>query len=289
MLMQSGGILMGFLHNFVCSVLILASTVAAANAESGLPKEFEGLTEEQQDEAVEFMVGNAIFVLFHEAGHMLVSELGLPVLGKEEDAVDTLSAITLLEPVDETLDKALTDSADGWFLSDEVAQAAGAEYAFWDEHSLDQQRAYSMVCMMVGQDAERFKDFADQVELPQDRRDRCADDYQNALDSWNASLEDALITDGSESKFEIIYDEATGELAPYAELVKAADLLGVLQEGIGKRYKLEPGITLRGASCGEPNAFWDAEKRQVTFCYELAQFHAGLLAKHFADEAKDAE
>lgn len=280
---------MGFLRNLVLSVSVLISALGVAKAESGLPKEFDGLTEEQQGEAVEFMVGNAIFVLFHEAGHMLISELGLPVLGKEEDAVDTLSAITLLEPVDETLDKALTDSADGWFLSDEASQAAGVDYAFWDEHSLDQQRAYSMVCMMVGQDAERFKDFADEVELPQDRRERCANDYQNALDSWTVSLEDALITDGSESSFVIIYDEATGELAPYAELVKAADLLGIVQESIGKRYKLEPGITLRAASCGVPNAFWDAGKREVTFCYELAQFHAGLLAKHFADEAKNEE
>ncbi|MGB8816509.1 MAG: DUF4344 domain-containing metallopeptidase, partial [Rhizobiaceae bacterium] len=227
---------------------------------------------------------------FHESGHILISELGLPVLGKEEDAVDTLSAITLLEPQDETLDKALTDSADGWFLSDEASQAAGNDYAFWDEHSLDQQRAYSMVCMMVGQDPERFKDFADSAELPAERRDRCASDYQNALDSWNALLEDALITDDSETKFDIAYDDAPNAvLAPYAELVKAADLLGILQEGIGKRYKLESGIKLRGASCGEPNAFWDANARQITFCYELAQFHAGLLAKHFADEASGAQ
>ena len=39
---------MGLLCNFVFSVLILTSAVTAANAESGLPKEFEGLTEEQQ-------------------------------------------------------------------------------------------------------------------------------------------------------------------------------------------------------------------------------------------------
>ncbi len=269
---------------------LLLSSGMASDAETGLPKEFERLTDAQQKEAVEFMVGNAIFVLFHEAGHMLISELGLPVLGKEEDAVDTLSAITLLEQHDETLDKALTDSADGWLLSDAAAQEAGNDYAFWDEHSLDQQRAYSMVCMMVGQDAEGFKDFADSVDLPADRRDSCASDYQNALDSWNVLLEDALITDGAETKFDISYDDPPNtELEPYAELVKAADLLGVLQEGIGKRYKLEPGIKLRAASCGEPNAFWDAGTRQITFCYELAQFHAGLLAKHFADEAAGAQ
>ena len=270
-----------------CFVL---SAISSGKTETGLPKEFEGLTEVQQEEAVEFIIGNAIFVLFHEAGHMLISELGLPVLGKEEDAVDTLSAIILLEPKDETLDKALTDSADGWFLADAAAQEAGSDYAFWDEHSLDQQRAYAMVCMMVGQDAEGFKDFADSVDLPATRREKCVSEYESALESWNVLLEDALINDDSETKFDISYDDVPeGELATYAELVKASDLLGVLQEGIGKRYKLEPGIKLRAASCGEPNAFWDGEARQIIFCYELAQFHAGLLAKHFAQEAADAQ
>lgn len=270
-----------------CFVL---SAMSYGKTETGLPKEFEGLTEVQQEEAVEFIIGNAIFVLFHEAGHMLISELGLPVLGKEEDAVDTLSVIILLEPKDETLDKALTDSADGWFLADAAAQEAGNDYAFWDEHSLDQQRAYAMVCMMVGQDAEGFKDFADSVDLPATRREKCVSEYESALESWNVLLEEALINDDSETKFDISYDDVPeGELAAYAELVKASDLLGVLQEGIGKRYKLEPGIKLRAASCGEPNAFWDSEARQIIFCYELAQFHAGLLAKHFAQEAADAQ
>ncbi len=98
------------------------------------------------------MIGNSTFIMFHEAGHMLISELGLPVLGREEDAVDTLSAILLLEGRDETLDQAITDSADGWFLSGEQ-MAEDDEYAFWDSHGIDDQRAYQIVCMMVGHDA----------------------------------------------------------------------------------------------------------------------------------------
>ena len=36
----------------------------------------------------EFAVGNMLFVLLHEAAHGLISDLGLPVLGREEDAAD---------------------------------------------------------------------------------------------------------------------------------------------------------------------------------------------------------
>ncbi|MFY8102162.1 MAG: DUF4344 domain-containing metallopeptidase, partial [Allorhizobium sp.] len=46
----------------------------------------EELTEEQVQEGQQFVINNAIFILFHEAGHMLVSEFNLPVLGREEDA-----------------------------------------------------------------------------------------------------------------------------------------------------------------------------------------------------------
>lgn len=251
-----------------------------------LPKEFEGLSDAQQTEGIEFVFGNAIFVLFHEAGHMLISELSLPVLGKEEDAVDSLSSIMLLEGHDDTLDKALSDSADGWFLSDAVAQEAGDEYAFWDEHSLDQQRAYAMVCMMVGQDPVRFKEFADYVELPESRRERCAGDYQSAKASWTTLLEPSVITDDSETQFKLVYDDVpSGPLAPYAAIIKESDLLSVLVAALSKTYKLEPGIVFHAKVCGEPNAFWSAGDRELTFCYELVQFHASLLAKHFANAA----
>src|ERR1044072_115465 len=36
----------------------------------------------------EFAVGNILFVLLHEAAHGLISDLGLPVLGREEEAGD---------------------------------------------------------------------------------------------------------------------------------------------------------------------------------------------------------
>ncbi len=280
---------MRHLAGLALAALLAFVADGTAHAETGLPSEFEGMREDQQMEAVEFIIGNAVFVLFHEAGHMLVSELELPVLGKEEDAVDTLSSIILLEAHDETLDKALTDAADGWFLSDQASTEAGNDYAFWDEHSLDQQRAYSMVCMMVGQDAEGFKDFADSVDFPVERRERCPGEYQAALNSWNNVLEPHTITNGSNSDFNIVYDEPGSDaVAPYAELIKASDILSVLKEAIGTNYQLKPGITLRATTCGEPNAFWNAENRELTLCYELAQFHAGLLAKHFAEEAESA-
>src|SRR5688500_8264287 len=44
----------------------------------------------------EFTVGNMLFVLLHEAAHGLISDLGLPVLGREEDAADQFATVTML-------------------------------------------------------------------------------------------------------------------------------------------------------------------------------------------------
>ena len=51
------------------------------------------LTEDQQLIATEFALNNGLFVLQHEIGHLFVAEFELPVLGKEEDAADSLAAL----------------------------------------------------------------------------------------------------------------------------------------------------------------------------------------------------
>jgi len=46
------------------------------------------LTPQQRKDLVEFVAGNMLFVVVHEMGHVLITEMGLPVLGREEDAAD---------------------------------------------------------------------------------------------------------------------------------------------------------------------------------------------------------
>jgi hypothetical protein len=48
-------------------------------------------------DAASFVEGNLYFLGYHELGHALVSELDLPVVGREEDAVDRL-AIWMMTP-----------------------------------------------------------------------------------------------------------------------------------------------------------------------------------------------
>jgi Putative metallopeptidase len=46
------------------------------------------LTQEERENAVQFVAGNMLFVLLHELAHAAIADLELPVLGREEDAAD---------------------------------------------------------------------------------------------------------------------------------------------------------------------------------------------------------
>ena len=248
------------------------------------PAHGQDLTEEETDAVIAFMVGNSIHTLFHEAGHMLVSEFGLPVLGKEEDAVDNLATIMLLEPQSEDFDQALIDTADSFWYSDETARSEAAEAedtdvdvsAYYDEHSLDLQRSYQVVCLMIGADAETFAEVADEYDLPAERREACKDTYQQAVASWDAVLQPHQ--GNASGAIAIVYDPpATEDEKTIAELLKDATVLEKVADEMTGRYALKPGITFRAASCGTVNAFWSPGDREVTLCYELAVYYAGQM------------
>lgn len=261
-----------------CGIVWTGPARAAAEAESAP-------TPEQIEEAQLFLVNNAIFTLFHEAGHMLISEFGLPVLGREEDAVDALSSILLLEADSEELDVALQDAADAWFLSDESKDSAITETDFLDTHGLDRQRAYQIVCMMTGADPEYFKQFADSIDFPQSRREECAVEYERTKASWFALLEPHYVGDGPASKMTVTYEPAGDETVEvFAGMLKEAQVLESIAESVGAKYKFNDGIKLTAKSCGVPNAFWDPNGREITYCYELAVQHIVLIDDYFKRE-----
>ena len=148
-------------------------TSAVAQDSEPLPS-WEELTPDEQTAVEEFIYGNAIQTLFHEAGHMLVTLYSLPMVAREEDAADNLASVIMLVAESEIYDLAMSDTIYGYFLSEEesVGDDPYPEDVFWDEHSLDRQRAYQMLCLMVGNDPEGFSQLADDFELPAERRER---------------------------------------------------------------------------------------------------------------------
>jgi hypothetical protein len=69
-------------------------------------------------------------------------------------------------------------------------QASGEldDLAFADEHSLDQQRYYNIICLLYGQDEERFASLVKDGTLPPARAERCSDEFARVDKAWDALL-----------------------------------------------------------------------------------------------------
>ncbi len=161
---------------------------AAARALQNNPR-LKNLSEQQRIARVEFVVGNTLVLLLHEMGHVHISEMHLPTLGREEDAADTFAALRLLQIGTDFSRRSLADAAKGWFLNDRRDQQTGEKPPFYDEHNLSQQRAYQIVCLMVGSDPVKFKGLADETKMPETRQKTCKRDYTKALAAWDLVLE----------------------------------------------------------------------------------------------------
>ena len=150
---------------------------------SGIYDSFRGTHKDEA--ALDEAVSNATtFVFFHELGHALVHAYDLPITGREEDAVDQLSVLLLADGTEEgeqmVLDAALSFSR----------QADGEldELAFADEHSLDQQRYYNIICLLYGQDERKFASLVEDGTLPGERAEGCRDEFARVDKAWDVLL-----------------------------------------------------------------------------------------------------
>jgi hypothetical protein len=150
----------------------------------------EAETEEELDDAV---VGATTFVFFHELGHALVHVLKLPITGREEDAVDQLSTFLLADGTESGESSAL-DAARSFYAD---AEEEGADdLSYWDEHSLNQQRFYNIICWVYGQNPERYASLVGDGVLPEARAARCGGEYAQIEQSWTTLLRPHLKAGG---------------------------------------------------------------------------------------------
>jgi hypothetical protein len=151
---------------------------------------FKRLSPRQRQAHVEFVFGNILFVAAHELGHALVSEMKLPILGREEDAADVFAIVTALQIGDHLSHRVLEQATKGWFLAARRDKREGYALGYYERHGLNEQRAYQIVCLMVGSDPVKFRTLADETKLPQDRRRTCVWDYERGAPGtacWRAT------------------------------------------------------------------------------------------------------
>jgi hypothetical protein len=241
---------------------------AAAKAALNSPR-LKGLTEQQRIDRVEFVAGNTLVLLSHELGHVMIAEMHLPVLGREEDAADTYAALRLLTFGTSFSQHELAQAAQGWFLNDRRDREIGEKPLYYDEHNLGQQRAYQILCLMVGSDPDKFKGLADQVQMPETRQRSCKRDFAKTSEGWQTVLKPWLREPRDpETKIDVVYGDGKGMYDGVANMFRAIRFLETVAANSAARYKWPHPFTLKMASCGRPGTEYDDEARVVTICYE---------------------
>lgn len=238
--------------------------------------------EQAAAEQLRFVTTNAEFTLLHEMGHLLIHELKLPVLGREEDAADQLGFIGLFLIYDrqQTPDfpMRLLDVADYWRLEWQHTKDPDEMIHAWDSHALDEQRFYNIACLAYGSDPENLEWIIEMTGLPEERAFYCQDEYEQAKyaalwfrEHFKRSPEQPI-----KHHIRVIYDPPPYHLdggGDLLEKVKASGELEAVAERASEFFALPRNLTLRVTSCGTPDSWYNINSGELTLCYErIAHF-----------------
>lgn len=130
----------------------------------------------------EAIVGGFVGVLLHEAGHAVSDILDLPVLGREEDSADDISAFIMVQFGEQVARTAIKGTFYLWMKSAEMSDGV-----YWDVHSVPAQRYANYLCIAHGRNPVVFKDLADKWLSPE-RAANCPREYQRVLNAFNKTI-----------------------------------------------------------------------------------------------------
>lgn len=121
--------------------------------------------------------GVGAFLLFHELGHALIDMFDLKSGGREEDVADQIATQMLVTSAQgEVILPAVT-----WYF--EQSESVVNDDALADEHSLDRQRLYNVLCWAYGSDTEKYAHLAEEIQELRGRASRCKNEYAK-LSKW---------------------------------------------------------------------------------------------------------
>jgi Putative metallopeptidase len=250
---------------------------------------FKGLSPAYRQVIAEFVAGNSLFVLLHEMAHAATSELPIPAPLRKEDAADSFAVAQLVKLNSGFPDRVLEESARGWFLSDQRGQENGDPIQYYDEHGLGQDRAYRIVCLLVGTGEDKYRRLISATKLPADHQENCAGDFNAASNAWEMALKPYLRSpDQPKTKINVVYGDAKGKLEAVAQALRSMALLETVAERMADAYTWPAPFTIELQSCGFSNAQWLPRTHKLAMCYELAS-DFGDLYRGYGDRPASSE
>lgn len=264
---------------------VLGAVTATMILGAALALSEEARAEALSPDAEEFLTGAASHTIHHEIAHMLIDRFQLPVVGREEDAADQYAWLRMIDRWRVTGDEAPIHAAVRlWHLEHRRAANEDDRVPAWSEHASDRQRLFQGICLVAGLEPEVFGDLADRHGMPQDRLDACAEEAELVEAAWMDLLE--LTEPAGNEPLRLKVEEATSrnssatrdsvdrsELAVRRGVVPARRIV----EELNREFSFSADVTLRFASCGEADAYYDPEAAEVLICFEEIDGYLELL------------
>ena len=238
-----------------------------------------------EEDRVDFVAGNLVFVLLHEFGHVIIDDFDIPILGNPEDAADTLAAVAMIR-----LDRARPERDFAFIRM--LLMAADANRILWERglerdnpvvyharHPLSVQRAVRIACLVYGSDPELLAPLPDIVGIAAFRADWCEEEFAEAETASDWVRDNYLKTASARTlahRIEYGDTDDTGDEQIRARLQQGRVLERVADLVSGTVELLPDKILLRAKSCGSPDAYWDGNSREVLLCYELLEVFYAL-------------
>lgn len=225
-----------------------------------------------------FVLGNLEFLLIHELAHFLIEEKHIPIIGPAESAADYLATIALIrtrlfEAGDEQQNlNFLLAAADAFSVSWDLGSTLGAEIPYWGNHALGIQRYYQITCLLYGSDPSRFSRIIDIAELPEARARNCAAEFDQANQAvdWLLETFGRQTEEARHEEIRVSYEEPRTRIAVrLADEIRSSHLL---EDTIGRLFELfsiERPFMVAIRNCGQSEAAWIPEQRELVICHEL--------------------
>lgn len=248
------------------------------------------LTEEQ---IMTFIVGNLEFVLLHEIAHLVIGDKDIPIIGPEEHAADYVAALALIRGEDLTPQQKrrttefVIAAADAFSISWEMGSRMQAEIPYWDAHALNIQRFYQIACLLYGSDPAVFARLPEIVDLPAGRIQSCPHEFQKAERSlrWLRQSYGRQADESEGSEIEIIYEPPRSQIGKrIVEVLKASQVFENTFDRLRQGFVLSQPVLFRMRSCGQPQAAWQPDERELVMCYELVDAYYLLSRKQRASD-----
>ena len=227
-----------------------------------------------------FVSANIEWLAAHRLGQALIERLELDVEDRRDAAEEFASATILARHADgQEAAARLAAVAEGWFLMSvappDTLKGPGLDRAY----GFDGARAFRVLCMARGADAEIAGDAALWAEMPPAGFDACPIDRDLVTERWDVLLSDVALFDG-EPPSDVTVRYAETDLVAPREALEASGQLERTADDAASVYALIDPLVIEARACDggvEPGN--DA----AILCYEWV---ADLLAIDASEEER---